>query len=61
MTDILENTVSLYTEEEDEDLDANLDLDIEDSIQEEGIQQSRKLDYSLETAEERNELVKKII
>lgn len=34
---------------------------LEERIAEEGIKTSRKLDYSLETPEERNELVKKII
>ena len=60
MTNIIEDAVLLA--EDDEELDGKLDDEaIEDTIQEEEIKQTRKLDYSLETAQERNELVKKII
>lgn len=61
MTEIEDKSI-LYGEEEDEDnLDVDLDESVEDKIQEEDIKPTRKLDYSLETPEERNELVKKII
>ena len=46
---------------EEEDADQNLEEIIEDKIAEEDIKPSRKLDYSLESPQERNELVKKII
>lgn len=50
---------------EDEELDDNVIQEenekIEEQIIEEDIKPSRKLDYSLQTPEERNELVKKII
>lgn len=55
---------SLYLSE-DEELDDNVIQEenekIEEQIIEEDIKPSRKLDYSLQTPEERNELVKKII
>lgn len=46
---------------EEEDADQNLEEIIEDKIAEEDIKPTRKLDYSLESPQERNELVKKII
>ena len=46
---------------EEEDADQNLEKIIEDKIAEEDIKPARKLDYSLESPQERNELVKKII
>lgn len=46
---------------EEEDADQNLEEIIEDKIAEEDIKPARKLDYSLESPQERNELVKKII
>ena len=46
---------------EEEDADQNLEEIIEDKIAEENIKPTRKLDYSLESPQERNELVKKII
>ena len=46
---------------EEEDVDQNLEEIIEDKIAEEDIKPTRKLDYSLESPQERNELVKKII
>lgn len=45
----------------EEDADQNLEEIIEDKIAEEDIKPTRKLDYSLESPQERNELVKKII
>lgn len=60
MTEI-ENKSILYGEEDEDNLDIDLDESVEDKIQEEDIKPTRKLDYSLETPEERNELVKKII
>ena len=45
----------------EEDADQNLEEIIEDEIAEEDIKPARKLDYSLESPQERNELVKKII
>lgn len=45
----------------EEDADQNLEEIIEDKIAEEDIKPARKLDYSLESPQERNELVKKII
>lgn len=45
----------------EEDADQNLEEIIEDKIAEEDIKPTRKLDYSLESSQERNELVKKII
>ncbi len=59
MTEIEDKSI-LYGEDED-NLDVDLDESVEDKIQEEDIKPTRKLDYSLETPEERNELVKKII
>jgi len=62
MTEIEDKSILYGEEEEDEDnLDVDLDESIEDKIQEEDIKPTRKLDYSLETPEERNELVKKIV
>lgn len=62
MADI-ENKSSYLSE--DEELDDNVIQEenekIEEQIIEEDIKPSRKLDYSLQTPEERNELVKKII
>ena len=50
---------------EDEELNDNVIQEenekLEEQIIEEDIKPSRKLDYSLQTPEERNELVKKII
>ena len=46
---------------EEEDVDQNFEEIIEDKIAEEDIKPTRKLDYSLESPQERNELVKKII
>ena len=46
---------------EEEDADQNLEEIIEDKIAEEDIKPTRKLDYSLESPQERNELVKNII
>lgn len=46
---------------EEKDADQNLEEIIEDKIAEEDIKPTRKLDYSLESPQERNELVKKII
>ena len=46
---------------EEEDANQNLEEIIEDKIAEEDIKPARKLDYSLESPQERNELVKKII
>ena len=45
----------------EEDADQNLEEIIEDKIAKEDIKPARKLDYSLESPQERNELVKKII
>lgn len=45
----------------EEDADQNFEEIIEDKIAEEDIKPARKLDYSLESPQERNELVKKII
>lgn len=60
MTEIEDKSI-LYGEEDEDNLDVDLDESVEDKIQEEDIKPTRKLDYSLETPEERNELVKKII
>lgn len=60
MTEIEDKSI-LYGEEDEDNLDIDLDESVEDKIQEEDIKPTRKLDYSLETPEERNELVKKII
>ena len=60
MTELEDKEVALY-EEDFEDSDDNLDESIEDKIQEEDIRPTRKLDYSLQSPAERNELVKKII
>lgn len=60
MTEIEDKSI-LYGEEDEDNLDVDLDESVEDKIQEEDIKLTRKLDYSLETPEERNELVKKII
>lgn len=60
MTEIEDKSI-LYGEEDEDNLDVDLDESVEDKIQEEDIKPARKLDYSLETPEERNELVKKII
>lgn len=57
----IEDKSILYGEEDEDNLDVDLDESVEDKIQEEDIKPTRKLDYSLETPEERNELVKKII
>ena len=59
MTEIEDKSI-LYGEEDEDNLDVDLDESVEDKIQEEDIKPTRKLDYSLETPEERNELVKKI-
>lgn len=50
-------------EEDDEDLEAEADLSeaIEDKLYEENVKPAHKLDYTLQTPAERNELVKKII
>lgn len=62
MIEIEDKSVLYGEEDENEDnLDVDLDESVEDKIQEEDIKPTRKLDYSLETPEERNELVKKII
>ena len=60
MTEIEDKSI-LYGEEDEDNLDVDLDESVEDKIQEEDIKPTRKLDFSLETPEERNELVKNII
>jgi hypothetical protein len=52
---------ALYEEEENDIENADLDKSIEEKIVEENIKPTRKLDYTLATPQERNELVKKII
>lgn len=47
--------------DEDEDIEQDVQEIIEDKIAQEDIKPTRKLDYSLESPQERNELVKKII
>lgn len=58
MTEVQNNNLIL---EEEEELEQNIEDIIEDKIAEENIKPAIKLDYSLETPQERNELVKKII
>lgn len=57
MTEVQNNNSVL----EEEELEPNIEDIIEDKIAEENIKPAIKLDYSLETPQERNELVKKII
>lgn len=57
MTEVQNNNSIL----EEEELEPNIEDIIEDKIAEENIKPAIKLDYSLETPQERNELVKKII
>lgn len=57
MTEVQNNNFVL----EEEELEPNIEDIIEDKIAEENIKPAIKLDYSLETPQERNELVKKII
>ena len=62
MADMYEDDFALEENElEEDDLEDNSEEVIEDKIAAEGIKISRKLDYTLVTPQERNELVKKII
>jgi len=62
MTDLENKNLILEDDDENEDNAAQIDQEsIENKIAEEDIEEVIKLDYSLETPSERNELVKKII
>ena len=62
MTDLENKNLILEDDDENEDNAAQIDQEsIESKIAEEDIEEVIKLDYSLETPSERNELVKKII
>lgn len=62
MADMYEDDFALEENElEEDDLEDNSEEVIEDKIAAEDIKISRKLDYTLATPQERNELVKKII
>lgn len=60
MIDLIKQEHNLSEEEENENYQEEND-NIEEQLIEEDIKPIRKLDYSLETSEERNELVKQII
>ena len=61
MADIKDKSSYLSDEELDDNVIQKENEKLEEQIIEENIKPSRKLDYSLQTPEERNELVKKII
>lgn len=61
MADEVKNICDLEDEEEREETAEELADAIEEKLLEEDVKPSRKLDYTLQTPEERNELVKKII
>lgn len=62
MTDLENKNLILEDDDENEDNAAQIDQEsIANKIAEEDIEEVIKLDYSLETPSERNELVKKII
>lgn len=61
MADLDEKEVALAEDELDSEDYQNESENIEEQLLEENIKPARKLDYSLQTPQERNELVKKII
>ena len=62
MADLDEKEVALVEEDEVDTEDyQDENENIEEQLIEENIKPTRKLDYSLQTPQERNELVKKII
>ncbi len=61
MIDLDEKEVALAEDELDSEDYQNESENIEEQLLEENIKPARKLDYSLQTPQERNELVKKII
>ena len=56
-----EKDLKFYDSEEDEELEENLEEVLEEKLIEENVKPSRKLDYTLESPQERTEFVKKII